>query len=306
MIIRNFLFHRVSDKSDALWPPMHPELFERIIRFLTSHYDVVLLEKFLEDPTEFQHKKSIATVLFDDGYKDNAEIAAPTLLRYKCPASFYVVTDCIDKGLPTWTYLTDHFFQTNTHTNIFLKEDFVPSSFRQIQWHSSEEGIQWGKKIKPWMKSLPNEQRLWVMEQFTKNDGVESFQNLMMSWKEVKQLYDNGFYIGSHSHTHPMLGNLASAKEINEELEISAQRLQQHLGYRPITISYPIGSWDERVVKAAKDTGYKYGLAVEQKFYNNEKDDLFTIPRTELYNESWLKTKLRINGVYQRIRKLVR
>src|SRR5438045_4375919 len=113
MIVRNFLFHRVSDKSDVLWPPMHPILFEKIIKFLTYNYEVGLLEDLLENPLAFQNKKSIATVLFDDGYKDNLEVAAPILLRYKCPASFYVVTDCIDKGIPTWTYITDHFFQAN-------------------------------------------------------------------------------------------------------------------------------------------------------------------------------------------------
>ena len=42
--------------------------------------------------------------MFDDGYKDNIEYAAPILRQFKCPASFYVVTDCIDRNVPTWTY----------------------------------------------------------------------------------------------------------------------------------------------------------------------------------------------------------
>ncbi|MBK7956947.1 MAG: polysaccharide deacetylase family protein [Bacteroidetes bacterium] len=35
---------------------------------------------------------------FDDGYLDNLEYAAPILAKYKVPASFYVVTDCIDQN----------------------------------------------------------------------------------------------------------------------------------------------------------------------------------------------------------------
>jgi hypothetical protein len=31
--------------------------------------------------------------------------------------------------------------------------------------------------------------------------------------------------------------------------------------------------------------------------------DLFEIPRVELYNESWLKTYLRITGVLEKIKK---
>jgi peptidoglycan/xylan/chitin deacetylase (PgdA/CDA1 family) len=307
MIVRNFLFHRVSEEKDMLWPPMHPALFEKTIRYLVSQFNVVLLEEFLEDPGSQQGKKQTATISFDDGYRDNLEIAAPILTRYKCPASFYVVSGCINGQLPTWTYITDLFFQQEKNTRLSLEHDFVPASFRQLEWNTAEEGRQWGKKIKPWMKSLPNFQRLWVMEQLAEqNHGTLVPRNMMMTWEEVKQLKQAGFYIGSHSHTHPMLANLASDSEIKEELSVSAEQIATHLGHQPVTISYPIGSWDQRVIMAAEATGYRYGLAVEQRFYNTAKDEVLAIPRTELYNEPWWKTKARISGLYQKIRKLVR
>ena len=79
-MIRNFLFHRVSEEEDAMWPPMKPALFSQIIAFLTRRYLVVPLEQFLAEPDSFKASgKSIATVLFDDGYKDNIEYAAPLL-----------------------------------------------------------------------------------------------------------------------------------------------------------------------------------------------------------------------------------
>src|SRR5205814_4383346 len=84
MVIRNFLFHRVSDEADAMWPPMKPSLFSEIIGSLTRNFSVVTLEDYLGNPTTFQSKRKIATVLFDDGYKDNIEVAAPILNKYKC------------------------------------------------------------------------------------------------------------------------------------------------------------------------------------------------------------------------------
>jgi peptidoglycan/xylan/chitin deacetylase (PgdA/CDA1 family) len=78
------------------------------------------------------------------------------------------------------------------------------------------------------------------------------------------------------------------------------------LGEKPVTISYPIGSWDERVVNASAKAGYQFGLAVEQRFYKPDTDNLFTIPRVELYNEAWWKARLRISGLYQTVKKLVR
>lgn len=88
MNIRNFLFHRVSPVTDPLWPPMQPDLFEKIIRYLTGNFKVVLLEDYLRNPSQFKNGKNIATVSFDDGYLDNLEIAAPILKKYRCPASF--------------------------------------------------------------------------------------------------------------------------------------------------------------------------------------------------------------------------
>ena len=307
MMIRNFLFHRVSAEADDLWPPMHPVLFEKVIQFLTGHFKVVLLEEFLRNPSSYGGKVPLATLSFDDGYKDNLSVAAPILLRHNCPASFYVVTDCINHSLPTWTYITDHFFQRSGENEFLLEKDFVPDSFRRINWNDPADGSQWSKKVKPWMKQLTNSQRIWVMEQLNSQASDHTIpRNMMMNWDDIRQLHHLGFYVGSHSHTHPMLASLAEEKEIREELELSARHIQLHLGHRPLTISYPIGSWDERVIKAAEETGYKYGLAVEQRFYDEIRDNTLIIPRVELYNESWWKTRLRISGLYQKVKKLVR
>ncbi len=248
---------------------MHPSLFEKTIQFLTGNFHVVLLEDYLHDPLLYKREKTLATISFDDGYKDNLEVAAPILLHYRCPASFYIVTECIDKNLPTWTYITDHFFQQDGHNRIRLENDFVPDLFRVIKWENMPEGSEWGKKIKPWMKSLSNPQRLWVMEQLKQQgNGSEKLpDNMMMNWNNIRELLFAGFYIGSHSHTHPMLASLPEQKEIENELTLSALRIQENLEQKPLTISYPIGNWDERVIDIAMKAGYHYGLAVEQSFY---------------------------------------
>jgi hypothetical protein len=44
---------------------------------------------------------------------------------------------------------------------------------------------------------------------------------------------------------------------------------------------------------------------VNRRLYNNKKDDLFEIPRIELYSESWLKTKMRVNGTISFIENLL-
>ena len=308
MLIRNFLFHRVSNEEDALWPPMKPALFSRIISFLTQHYQVVPLEHFLDQPDSFKtNNKSIATVLFDDGYKDNIEYAAPILQKYKCPASFYIVTDCIDRNIPTWTYIIDNVLQQTKQDILKLPYDFVPEKFKSVQLNNQTQPNVAVKSLKPWMKSLPNMERMLVTESILQQGSdVKTLNNKMMNWEDIRQLNNEGFIIGSHSHTHPLLASLEDESAISSELKTSAQKILEQTGHAPQTISYPIGSFDERVTRLSKEQGYKYGLAVEQKFFQYPSDKMI-IPRVELYQQPWWKVKLHLTGNYwNSLRRLVK
>ncbi|MBS1573222.1 MAG: polysaccharide deacetylase family protein [Bacteroidetes bacterium] len=304
MMIRNFLFHRVSEEQDSMWPPMTPRLFESIVAKLSKNYYVVPLENFLKEPAAFKSKGKIATILFDDGYKDNIEIAAPILKKYNCPASFYIVTDCINRNIPTWTYILDNIFANTSTTHLLLEYDFVPKHLKSIPFKISGRSNEVMKQVKPWMKSLSNTKRLAVLQSIEEQcKDVSTPSGKMMDWKDIKELATAGFIIGSHSHTHPMLASLEDKCEIESELKISGQIIQENLGFFPDTISYPIGSYDRRVMQIAQEQGYRFGLAVEQKFYNYNKDNLFSIPRVELYEESKWKTALRMNGLYSVLKK---
>jgi peptidoglycan/xylan/chitin deacetylase (PgdA/CDA1 family) len=307
MIIKNFLFHRVSDETDAMWPPMKPVLFSKIINHLTRKFEIVPLEAYLNHPADFYSKKGIATILFDDGYKDNIEFAAPVLKKFNCPASFYVVTDSINRNVPTWTYIIDDIFQNTKKEFIELEFDFVPESFKKNYFQINGSTNAEIKKIKPWLKKLSNVQRLEILQSVMQQcNDVAVSDNKMMSWDEIRQLDSAGFTIGSHSHSHPMLASLQSESEITEELQLSASIIKKELNKNPLTISYPIGSYDDRVMRLSEVAGYKYGLAVEQQFFNSDRNNFYKIPRVELYQEPWWKQQLRISGMYSSLKKLWR
>ena len=161
------------------------------------------------------------------------------------------------------------------------------------------------RKIKPWMKNLSNTDRVQVLDAiFSQCNDVPFPENKMMSWADIHQIMEAGFHIGSHSHTHPMLAALEDESEILDELSVSFLTIKEKTGKSPQAISYPIGSFDERVIRLAKQTGYKFGLAVEQKFFESKGGNLMAIPRVELYQEPWWKVNLRVNGLYQKVKQL--
>lgn len=299
MVVKNFLFHRVSDETDRLWPPMPVALFQSLIAYITRRYDVVMLEEFLAGNHKGDSKKTKATILFDDGYKDNIEFAVPVLDKFKCPASFYVVTGCIDNNRPTWTYIVDNWFQQTQKSKLSLDMDFVPAHFRQNDIADKSARLQLGGRLKPWMKTLSNDQRRQVMTRLeTSFSDVGVPGDKMMSWNDLRQMKAAGYTIGSHSVTHPLLATVTDDRELFAEINDSGKRIEQELGAFPYTISYPVGSFDQRVIDFSQKAGYKAGLAVEQKFYKPASANHFAIPRVELYNEPMWKCHLRMSGLY--------
>jgi peptidoglycan/xylan/chitin deacetylase (PgdA/CDA1 family) len=304
MIIKNFLFHRVSDETDHLWPPMPVALFNTLVNYITRKYEVIKLEDHVISARPVSYKKQPATILFDDGYKDNIEYAVPILEKFKCPASFYVVTDCIDKNIPTWTYIVDHLLQNTGKKELQIDMDFVPGALRKSTFNNYSEKLAFGSRLKPWMKSLSNDQRRVVMTHLDiAFSDVALPANKMMSWNDLRMMQSGGYTIGSHSMSHPLLATIQDESELSIELNQSGKRIMEELGQFPLAISYPVGSYDERVINISRQAGYKMGLAVKQQFYNTTTDDIFAIPRVELYNESLWKCKLRIKGVYSWVKK---
>ncbi len=305
-MIRNFLFHRVSPERDELWDPMDVSLFEKCIRHISSKYEVVLFEDLIRDETKLHSGKSYATIMFDDGYKDNIEFAAPILKKYDIKASFYVVTDCINKNVPTWTHTLEHSFQKTEIANLSIDFDFLPSEYHVKNLPTQEARVNYAKKLKPFLKKLPSNQRSLVLNRIAETYVDCSTPKIMMNWEDLKALKEQGHYIGSHTVSHNMLGTMSNEEEIQYELSESAKEIELHLGHFPKTISYPIGSYDDRVKRLSKKVGYASGLAVHQDLYDPKKQDKFEIRRIELYNEPWWKTKMRISHSLEKVKSIIR
>ena len=304
--MKNFLFHRVNPKRDNLWDPMDPVLFETCIKYIKRKYDVVLLEEYLLNQEGYSNHKNIATILFDDGYLDNFEFALPILQKHNVKASFYVVTDCIDKNIPTWTHVLEHLFQFTTKKSLTLEFSFLPNNFQSLKIDTEEDRLNFAKGLKPFLKTITFAERNKVLKEIKRQFNDVELPEVMMNWSHIRELSKLGHHIGSHTVSHEMLGTVNDEEFIKNELVKSKQRIIDELEKDPISISYPVGSYNEKVQKLSKMSGYKLGLAVNQDEYIPEKNNLFEIQRIELYNESWWKTKLRITNNLEKIKKLIR
>lgn len=300
------LFHRVSPIKDIMWQPMDPVLFEQILIYAKRKFHIVPLNDLIFKRNK-KSSKPFAAITFDDGYSDFLHFAAPILKKHNIPSTLFVVTDCIDKNIPTWTYLSDHYFLSTNKLNITLTHDFknLPSRFQISSWENKMDRIKYGKEIKQFLKGIPFDLRNNILQSFIEsfNDVKPPF-DLMLSWDDLRDLQSNGVEVGAHSVHHPTLATVESDKELKYELEHSKKRIQLELDEVSPVFSYPCGSFDERVKKFTEQAGFRAALAVKGKTWQKKEIDLFEIPRIELYNESMFKTKMRISGNLNLLKKI--
>ncbi len=95
-------FHRVNDHLPEDGLTRHSRVFERFCRFFKANFDVVSLTEFVATVERNEPVAGKLVITFDDGYRDNYQIAAPILRKLDLPATFYVVTRFIESSVVPW------------------------------------------------------------------------------------------------------------------------------------------------------------------------------------------------------------
>ncbi len=86
--------------------------------------------------------------------------------------------------------------------------------------------------------------------------GIVQTNREFLSWHQVKQLSDRGHVIQSHGHTHRFLSSMED-EEIFCELRLSRDLIERYTGKRPEAFSCPGGRYDRRVMRIARELGYR-------------------------------------------------
>ena len=111
--------------------------------------------------------------------------------------------------------------------------------------------------------------------------NISDFYNTqnMMSAENIKELSDSGWEIASHGVGHLDL-TLLGESDLRRELLDSKAELEKLCGKTVIALSFPYGSWNDKVVKVAEECGYKkFAVYRRHKFADNYK----IIPVTAVY-----------------------
>ena len=254
------MFHRFSGNGRGHPDGLPIRLFARYMEYLSRRYRVVPLGELVHELRGGRIRPNTAAVTVDDGYEDFFSLAVPVLRSYGIRGSVFVITDFVDGRLWPWTdrlrFVFEHApcspitFSYRDMTRVLdLQHD---DSRRQLEEH-------WRAHAKTVTAAEGDE----LVEQLADACGIDiptrpPREYRPMTWEQLRALAAEGFDVGAHTRTHPILSHVGG-RRLCDEIGGCKEQLEQELG-RPIAhFAYPNGCREDytaETIEAVAHAGY--------------------------------------------------
>jgi len=200
--------------------------------------------------------KQCFAVTFDDGYADNAEIAAPILEKLGIPGAFYLTVGYIETGKLPWVARIRHAFATSEK-----KSWTAPNGVRYLLADFNARHLAFGEACRYLGGFAGTEQESEV-------EGIEvqlrvaapSQPHLMLTWEQARALARRGHIVGSHTVSHQNLAHVKDDATLRNELAESKRQLDAQLGISILHFSYPVPvltpHWTPHTLDVSREVGY--------------------------------------------------
>ena len=239
-------YHRIGDHAAA---PLDrgvfstsAEAFAEQMAFLAREFDVITLADLphaRRDP-----RGRYVMVTFDDGYRDNYDLAFPILKRERVPATFFITTGFLDDQPLAWWDRIAYLVRQSALRQLPERPDTWGGPLPLTDPASRELAI---RAVLAAYYRTPGTKTAAFLEDLTRITDVDVpaalTDGLWMTWGNVRELKLAGMGIGGHTHTHPLLARLGPAEQV-EEIRTCKERLLDAAGVRTRGFAYPVGSPD--------------------------------------------------------------
>jgi peptidoglycan/xylan/chitin deacetylase (PgdA/CDA1 family) len=254
--------------------------FDAQLGFLTSHFDVVgpgELERHADEPG----RRIVIT--FDDGYRDNHELALPILQRYGVTAAFFLATGFLDAPrVPWWDELA------------WIAKRSSRSQIDPGEWLDRPLPLDGDRaaaiaELARVYKSLDAVRTDAFLDHCADVAGTgrcdpDLAEDMWMTWEMAGELRDAGMAIGGHTVTHPVLARTDEVGQ-REEIEGCRQRIVEQLGVPMSCFAYPVGlrdSFDDTTKSLLRDAGVRMAFSLYGGYTRRGYRDPYDVPRASV------------------------
>lgn len=291
-----FCYHRIIPEETARNEFVHralyvtPETFERHVVWMLSIGRIVGVEDIIKDNDDL-----LFMITFDDGWSDNFDYAFPILKKYNVTATLFVSSDNIDKSKIFWSEevcIKTGRSSLDIQEKVLILKRTINSilsgnrTVANLEYDNGNSGLSYLlDRLIECLKRIPIQDRTSVlMTLYEELDVVAYSENApLLSWDEIRFMSNNGFTIGSHTHTHTILDRV-EPHVIDYELSASKATLEERLGVGINSFSYPNGSFlNPYIEQSLRKHSYKYAFTLERAPVANA--NFFKIPRALVYED---------------------
>jgi hypothetical protein len=295
------MYHGIADTdSIPCWWQLEKSKFEKQMEYIKNNFQVISIDRACElILSDKDLPRNYIVLTFDDGFRNFLSNALPILKKNRMPSVLYVPIDPVINKKLIWSdelYLTLYTYYSDSINLINSIAGCSGSDFKGKKESELEHAINC-------LQELPVDIRRDKLDSFysTLNrplniDTIKASPFTLLSTEELKELSkENMVTIGSHADSHEPLTSLA-VEDMSVEVSRSREYLEKLTGRKVEHFCYPAGFYDDRVVKAVKNAGYK--SAVLAREIPVDEKDLFQIPRPGIGAfDSDAFFKCQVNGV---------
>jgi peptidoglycan/xylan/chitin deacetylase (PgdA/CDA1 family) len=300
------MYHRVAPAAEYGELCVPPAIFDRQLELLRTRACVLPLRALVERlATGEPLPDDIAAITFDDGYRDNLDVALPILQRHALPATIFVTTGFVDgtvrpASARLWTALTA-LWRRGINSAVWPErtqaDQLVRAALAAPGAHTRVA------KLQAHLKRLPTdegERLLAAIERLA--DRRADRDDRMLDWDAVRHLANQGIEIGSHTVAHPILSRLP-IDQAEQELRDSKGRLEAAIGKPVLGFAFPNGhaaDFGPEHIGLLRRLGYAYACSA-RRGVNRPASDPFCLRRIGVGADSraLLDLKLAIGGPVQ-------
>lgn len=261
------LYHRIgyphcpSDLDPSLISAT-PEAFEAQVAYLSSRRNVLSLDDLLavrRGRARLPPRSVLVT--FDDGYRDFATYAWPTLRLHGVPATLFVATDYPDR--PERAFWWDRLHAAISATSRLSLT--LPSGTLPLR--NAPERVQAFQTVSREVKDLGHERAMALVDAVEAELDAPRPHGCVLGWDELRRLAREGLAVAPHTRTHALLDRLDPAA-VEDEILGAARALERELGAAAPALAYPCGSHSDAVVAYVRRAGFE--LAFTTRRGNND------------------------------------
>jgi peptidoglycan/xylan/chitin deacetylase (PgdA/CDA1 family) len=257
-------YHRIGNANHDLFDPSifsaTAEQFNEQISFLKKTVSLVTLEEalgFVSSTVKENPRRCRVLITFDDGYRDNYEIAYPILRAHGVQGVFFLATGMVGScAIPWWDRIAwlMKTAQRRRFTLQFPSELWVDIERNGL--HNSAQSVLRAYKMPG--NSDPD-RFMRELAEAAKSKEMPAAERRFISWDEAREMIRGGMAIGSHTQSHAVLSQLTAEQQL-EELSGSRAILKEQLGVEVEALAYPVGhkgSFSFETQRLAQDAGYR-------------------------------------------------